>query len=106
MPKVQLVQQLRGAFGVAKQRCHCLRVGLRVQPPKACRIIVACFMLHNRARLQQIPDAPEDLSDESSDESDSDAGDTDDDIEEHPTMTERARLAAGKAARQRLVNNF
>ena len=88
-------------IGVAKQRWHCLRCGLRLEPSKACKVIVVCFMLHNRARRQHIPDPP---SDSESSDSDSDAGDSDDDTANHSSVTERAKLAAGKSIRSRITN--
>ncbi|XP_061188970.1 putative nuclease HARBI1 [Saccostrea echinata] len=35
------------AFGILKRRFPCLQTGLRVEPAKACAIIVACTVLHN-----------------------------------------------------------
>ena len=87
-------------IGIIKQRWRCLRQGLRVQPPKACKIILVCMMLHNRARSLNIPAPP---SDSSSDE-DEDAGNSDNDSADHPTMTERARTSAGKTARDRIID--
>ena len=46
-------------IGVAKQRWHCLRCGLRLETSKAWKVIFVCFMLHNRARRQNIPGAKE-----------------------------------------------
>ena len=39
-----LVEQ---GFGQTKRRFHCLHVELRVNPSKACKIFVACAVLHN-----------------------------------------------------------
>ena len=89
------------SIGVAKQRFHCLRCGLRLQPSKACKVIWVCFMLHNHARRLNIP-PPVDASDSSSSE---DEGDDDDDSANQPSLSERARAAAGKAARDRLIND-
>ena len=48
--------------GVAKHRWHCLHGELREAPDKACKVICACFMLHNRAiklkhPLHELPDS-------------------------------------------------
>ena len=34
-------------FGILKRRFACLNIGLRVEPEKACKIIMACVILHN-----------------------------------------------------------
>jgi len=34
-------------FGILKRRFHCLHTELRLQPGPACRVIVACCVLHN-----------------------------------------------------------
>ena len=90
-------------IGVIKQRWRCLRQGLRIQPPKACKTILVCMMLHNHARRLNIPAPPSDSSDSSSDEGE-DAGNSDDDCADHPTMTERARTCAGKTVRDRIID--
>ena len=46
------------SIGVAKQRWHCLRCGLRLQPQKACKVILVCFMLHNCTRHLKFPPPP------------------------------------------------
>eukprot|EP00745_Piridium_sociabile_P033264 TRINITY_DN57006_c0_g1_i5.p1 TRINITY_DN57006_c0_g1~~TRINITY_DN57006_c0_g1_i5.p1 ORF type:complete len:132 (+),score=25.13 TRINITY_DN57006_c0_g1_i5:461-856(+) len=94
------------SIGVAKNRWNCLRCGLRLEPAKACRVIMVCLMLHNRARRLNIPQAPSDSSDSDSDSSSSDSspGNSDDDTEDHQTITERVRLASGKTARNRIVD--
>ncbi|KAK7476085.1 hypothetical protein BaRGS_00032712, partial [Batillaria attramentaria] len=93
------------SIGVLKRRWHCLR-RLRLAPHKACKVIVVCIMLHNRARRWKL-DVP---SDSDSDSSSSDDGsDSDSEAEQQRPaqrqMTERARVAAGKVARQRFINN-
>ncbi|XP_053407669.1 putative nuclease HARBI1 isoform X2 [Mercenaria mercenaria] len=35
------------SFGVMKRRFPCLSYGLRVSPPRACKITVSCVILHN-----------------------------------------------------------
>ncbi|KAL8569880.1 hypothetical protein ACOMHN_038572 [Nucella lapillus] len=67
---------------------------------------MVCLMLHNRARRLNIPQAPSDSSDSDSDSSsfDSSPGNSDDDTEDHQTITERVRLASGKTARNRIVD--
>lgn len=97
------------SIGVLKKRFHGLR-RLRVQPPKACKIIVACVMLHNRARRLKLDVAVDSDSDPGSSSSDS-SSDSDSDCEQQRApqlrMTERARVAAGKAARDMFIaNNF
>lgn len=79
-------------------RFLCLRFGLRLQPAKACKVITVCLMLHNHARRLHVP-VPDDPSDSSSseDEGDSDGNRGDD-------MNERARTAAGKTVRDRIIN--
>lgn len=89
-------------IGILKRRWHCLHTELRVSPEKACEIICACVILHNRAtELNYV------LDDHGMD--DNNNNDTDDrSIAAVPTrtVTEEARLAAGKAARDRLINNI
>ena len=87
------------AIGVAKQRWHCLRCGLRIQPEKACKVILACFMLHNLARRQRLQ-----RNDSDTDSSDPDSeSDPDSDNDHRPPQNERARVAAGKTARDAVV---
>ena len=87
------------SIGVAKRRWHCLR-RLRISPQRACQIIVVCLMLHNRARLLALP-AP-DLNDDSDD---SDSDDDAESVDEAPP-SERARTAAGKVVRNRIMNTY
>ncbi|XP_025111928.1 putative nuclease HARBI1 [Pomacea canaliculata] len=61
------------AIGVSKRRWHCLR-RLRLHPVKACKVITACVILHNRARLFRL-DVPCDSESES--DSDSSGNETD-----------------------------
>ena len=84
------------SIGIAKRRWHCLR-RLRVEPTKACRITTVCLMLHNRARFLNLEDPD---SDSASDDSDSD------DFNGGQQVTERARVASGKAVRDQLINNY
>ena len=58
-------------------------------------------MLHNHARRMNVP-VPEDPSDSSSSE---DEDDDDDDGGNCDDMNERARAAAGKVVRNRIINN-
>ncbi len=44
-----LVEQ---TFGILKRRFPCLSVGLRTNPSRACKYIVACVILHNIGILQ------------------------------------------------------
>jgi len=85
-------------IGILKRRWHCLHTELRVAPRKACQIICACVTLHNRATT------PADLV------SDDDVSDSDDDDDRvavaqpgNLTITERARVSAAKAVRDRLI---
>lgn len=95
-------------IGVAKQRWQCLRVGLRVKPVKACKIIAVCLMLHNRARLLNIPDVADVADDQDvADEHDvPNNPDFDGEVAEQPAVAERARVAAGQAARRRIINGL
>ena len=43
------------SISVAKQRWPCLRYGLRLQPQKACKVILVCFMPHDCARYLKLP---------------------------------------------------
>ncbi|XP_041361019.1 putative nuclease HARBI1 [Gigantopelta aegis] len=88
------------SIGVAKQRFHCLRCGLRLQPPKACKVSIVCFMLHNHARRQKLP-PPDDATNPSSISEDGDDGD---DCTTQQTISERTRTAAGKTVRDRIIN--
>lgn len=92
------------SIGVAKNRWHCLRGGLRLQPAKACRVILVCLMLHNRARRLNIPEALPDSDSDSSSSSDSSPGNSDDDTADHQSIGERVRLASGKTARNRIID--
>lgn len=44
------------AFGQLKRRFPCLSLGLRLRPNKWCKVIVACFVLHNIAKSLYDPD--------------------------------------------------
>ena len=78
-------------IGVLKRRFHCLHSELRYTPGRACRIILACIVLHNMAIDFGVPvdEAPED----------DDSDDSDDDCQIPPTR-------GGRAVRQELVNRF
>ena len=93
------------SIGVAKQRFHCLRFSLSIQPQEACKVIIVCLMLHNHARRLNLP-APGDLSDSSSSSEEESDGE-DDNAVGGQTMTGRMRTAAGKTRRDKIiVNNF
>ena len=92
------------AIGVAKQRWRCLRHGLRIGPEKSCKIIIVCFMLHNYARRLKLPIPPQDSSDDSESSSSEEDSSDDDDDDQPQLQTERARVAAGRATRDRIVN--
>lgn len=85
-------------IGILKRRWHCLHTELRVAPEKACEIICACVVLHNRATQ---------LNHRLDDAMDVDNNEENDITAAVPirTVTERARVAAGKAARDRLIYN-
>ena len=97
------------SIGVAKRRWHCLR-RLRLSPTKACQVITVCLMLHNRARKLALPDVESD-----SDDSDTDPQDSDTDQAAIPAAAaaegamppnERVRTAAGKVARNNLIEAY
>ena len=48
------------SFGQLKRRWACLHGELRVTPGKACKVIVACFALHNVAKEFNMPDLADD----------------------------------------------
>lgn len=60
------------AIGVCKQRWQCLR-RLRLEPSKACDVVIACCILHNRARSLRLPDLVESDCDSADDLPASDA---------------------------------
>ena len=64
------------SIGVAKQRLHCLRCVLHLQPQKACKVILVCFMLHNCAGHLKLPPPPHDSDNNWEDD---DAGDEEND---------------------------
>ncbi|XP_025099687.1 putative nuclease HARBI1 [Pomacea canaliculata] len=88
------------AIGVCKRRWSCLRK-LRLSPAKACDVITVCFMLHNRARRLNLPEPD---GDEGNNGNSSDDEDDDDNGNLH--ASEQARVAAGKAERQRVINKY
>jgi len=90
-------------IGVIKRRWHCLHTELRVAPAKACKIICACFVLHNRATHLHHP-LPE-PEDEEPNDSEPDTP-TAQDASVCCQPTEHARVAAGKMARQSLIQQF
>lgn len=99
------------AIGVLKRRWHCLR-RLRLNPPKACKVIMVCVMLHNQARYMNL-EVPSDSESEDDGEDDDDAEDgnseSDDSDDDQPVnyhLSEHVWLDAGKAARQRYVHDF
>jgi len=80
-------------IGVVKRRWHCLHGELRVAPHKACKVICACLVLHNRAiKLNHpVPELP--------DSSPSEAQPPSDDSQSSSSSgrpSEQARIAAGK----------
>ena len=68
------------SIGVAKLRWHCLHCGLHLQPQKASKVILVCFMLHNCARHLKLPP----LRQDSDNWEDDDAGDEEND--ENPSL--------------------
>ena len=89
-------------IGVIKRRWHCLHTELRVAPAKACKVICACFVLHNRAT--QLHHPVPDEEDEGPDDSQQDTSAAED-ASGYSHATEHARVAAAKAARDSLINN-
>ena len=70
-------QVIERAFGVSKMRFRCLhRSGgdLMYEPVKCCRIIVACFMLHNICTEHNLP-----IDDEGQERDENDDGDNEND---------------------------
>jgi len=47
-------------FGMVKRRFPSLSFGIRMQPDRTCRVIMACFVLHNIALSRRKPDFDED----------------------------------------------
>jgi len=84
-------------IGVVKRRWHCLHNELRVAPAKACKIICACLILHNRATELCHP-VPDDLPLEEQPDAPS--------AEDACQPTEHARVTAAKLARQHLIQQF
>ena len=61
-------------FGSLKRRFPCLQTGLRMNPKRACTVIVACLILHNVAVNRNLPEFQGPLmDDEMDDEDESDA---------------------------------
>ncbi len=86
-------------IGVVKRRFHCLHTELRVTPRKACRMTTVCMILHNKALALRLPLPENDM----------------DDLDNVPVQAyralqadapERARTAAGKAVRDRIVEEY
>lgn len=86
-------------IAILKRRWHCLHTELRLAPNKVCEIICACVVLHNRA-LDFNYVLEEDDTDDENDENDNSTASA-----QTGTLSEQARLVAGKAARDRLINN-
>lgn len=100
-------------FGIAKRRFGCLK-GLRVEPDRACRIIVACAVLHNIFYEMQQPKDPEIDAEMISD---ADADDTDDSNSEESevdaltgdgtrTTSDRKQLQIGKMIREDIAKQY
>jgi hypothetical protein len=49
-------------FGMVKRRFPALFFGIRMQPKRACRVIMACFILHNIAPSRRQPDLDDDIA--------------------------------------------
>jgi hypothetical protein len=49
-------------FGMVKRRFPALFFGIRMQPGRACRVILACFILHNIALSRRQPDFDDDIA--------------------------------------------
>jgi len=94
-------------IGILKRRWHCLHTELRVSPHKACQIICACVVLHNFATRSGDLWMDEDESDDSYDDDDDDDDASDiQPVADNQPISEQMRVAAGKAARDRLIQNF
>src|SRR6218665_223635 len=83
-------------IGVLKRRWHCLHTELRVTPQRACEIICACVVLHNHAlHYNHVLDDVDDMDEMGNNNA-----------PPARTLSEQAWLAAGKAARDQLINNI
>lgn len=99
-------------FGIVKRRFSCLK-GLRVEPNRACRIIVACAVLHNIFYEMSQPKDPEidaeipdpdegDMDFSSCEENDADAG-----IGEGTRkVSDRQKLEMGKMLRENIAKQY
>ena len=56
--QAQTRTRIEQAFGVLKRRFHCLHDEIRVDPNKACQIIVACVVLNNIALARREDELP------------------------------------------------
>lgn len=98
-------------FGVTKQRFRCLHKSggaLTYAPGKCCKIIIACFILHNmciQANIPIIDDDEDDAEDEGESEEDSDHEDRDGGAIIRANLGGRDGRGGGWQARQDLINN-
>ncbi|XP_041472595.1 putative nuclease HARBI1 [Lytechinus variegatus] len=79
------------AIGQLKRRFHCLHGELRVSPSKASRIIGCCCILHNIAKMLNIPDV--------------EGEDEEVDFNQPPQDNAEQHGLGGQAYRQQIVNN-
>lgn len=88
-------------IGVLKRHWHCLHNELRVAPAKACKIICACIILHNRATVLHHA-LPEDVEpcDHQPDNPTAEGATA------YCQPPEQARVATAKLARERLIQQF
>ncbi|RUS73517.1 hypothetical protein EGW08_018732 [Elysia chlorotica] len=79
-------------IGVLKRRFHSLHTELRLAPPRVCKIVSVCMMLHNFAiRHGNVYDSADDIPPQPPGVADNPTG---------------ARTAAGKAVRDRIVREY
>ncbi|RUS84009.1 hypothetical protein EGW08_008231 [Elysia chlorotica] len=84
-------------IGVLKRRFHCLHTELRLAPRRVCKIVSVCMMLHNFAiRHGNVYDGADDIPPQLPPQPPG--------VADNPT--ERARTAAGKAVRDRIVREY
>ena len=98
-------------FGVTKQRFRCLHKSggaLTYGPGKCCKIIIACFILHNMCIQANIPIIDEDEDDVEDDEDEGESeGESDHDDRDgiRANLGFRDGRGGGWQARQDLINN-
>ena len=98
--KYKLFGVIERCNGVLKRRWHCLHGEIRLHPRKVCRVICACVMLHNRATQLGLPPP------EGNDPVPQPRNNPPVNRGANVVPSERVRIAAGKAARNAIVQNY